>query len=90
MSDPTELMKQMAERSRRKLTTPKNLAKGSWLNMTHSEIGARILDEIDELYEALATGSWEKIADEAADVYHFASMGADTERIRRQRGSETD
>jgi NTP pyrophosphatase (non-canonical NTP hydrolase) len=83
MSDPARLVDQMLERSRRKLLSPKNLAKGSWLLMTDEQIRTRIMDEIRELLAALENGTWEEIADEAGDVYHFASMGADPERSPR-------
>jgi hypothetical protein len=84
MSDPTDLLKQMAERSSKKLNDPKNLAKGSWLDMTDEQIVNRIRGEMFELRVALEAGvSWDDIADEAADVYHFASMGADPARKKQ-------
>lgn len=83
MSDPEPLILALTERSRRKLSAPKNLAKGSWVDMTNEEVRQRIVDELRELLDALRYGSWDDIADEAADVYHFACMGADPERIAK-------
>lgn len=87
MSDPTRLVEQMLERSRRKLLAPKNLAKGSWLEMSDDQVRNRIYDETRELLEALKTENWESIADEAGDVYAFASMGADPNRREPSTGS---
>ena len=80
VSDPEGLLAALAARSRRKLMTSKNLAKGSWIDMSDEEILGRIREEINELLRALLFGSWDEIADEAADVYHFAGMGADPAR----------
>ena len=87
VSDPTSLIRQMFERSSRKLNSPKNLVKPSWIGMDDYEIRSRIRDEIAELEAELEKPigevSWDAVADEAADVYHFASMGADPRRPRR-------
>jgi len=85
MSDPTDLLRQLAERSERKLRSPKNMAKGSWVDMTDDQIVMRILDEVTELRVELSmcNPDWDSIADEAADVYHFAGMGADPARRKR-------
>lgn len=94
MSDTFRLLVEMSERSRRKLTSPRNLAKGSWVEMTDFEIRQRIRDEMEELAVEIGLSftteplddvsvDWEKVANEAADVYHFASMGADPSRRSR-------
>lgn len=104
MSDPTELLRQMVRRSTLKLTTPKNLAKPSWLGCSDLEIAGLVVGEIEELRPEVAmlldvitssresavqidaatrTLLWDRIADEAGDVYHIASMGADPRRIAR-------
>ena len=82
--DPEVLLRAGSERSRRKLLTPRNLTKGSWVAMTDSEVLVRIGEEISELLHAIGFETWEDIADEAADVYHFALMGADPARVRTE------
>ncbi len=89
MSDPERLLVRLDARHRAKLMTPKNLAKGTWLAMTDVDVFSRVHDEIAELGEALrllsiGRGSGEEVANEAADVMHFAEMGADPERLRRR------
>ena len=87
VSDPTDLLKQLATRSERKLRSDKNLAKASWLGMDDYDLRGRIRDEIAELLaeldKPLKEMSWEAVAGEAADIYHFAGMGADPRRFRR-------
>ena len=81
-----DLLRQLATRSARKLRSPKNLKKRGWLGLDDYEIRGRIHDEISELLAALdkpmGDVSWDEVADEAADVYHFAGMGADPKRQR--------
>ena len=104
MSDPTELLEQMRERSAKKLNDPKNLVKESWYEMTDEQVRNRIIDEMFELaatlrltltvgpirnpwdpgklYGPIKPIDWNEAASEAADIYHFASMGADPRRKR--------
>lgn len=85
MSNPERLLEMAMERARKKWSLPKNVSKGDWYNMTDYQILHRISDEISELNtEIHATGfnfDWEAIADEAADIFAFAIMGADTKRM---------
>lgn len=54
--------------------------------MRDEDIRRRILDEVHELLVALDNDlSWDEIADEAADIYHFACMGADPARVEEHK-----
>jgi NTP pyrophosphatase (non-canonical NTP hydrolase) len=54
--------------------------------MTDGEIRVAMVEEILELLDKMLVGdSWDAIADEAGDVYHYAGMGASPERIEYQR-----
>lgn len=99
MTDPTDLLRQMAERSERKLRLPKNLAKRSWYGMDDFSVHQMVRDEIIETLLELGVKpvplelipdfpvNWTRVADEAQDVYAEASMGADP--ARRRAGTAT-
>lgn len=54
-----------------------NSHKAHWNTVTNYWLLARMMDEIRELQDAMATDSPEMIADECADVANFAAMIAD-------------
>jgi phosphoribosyl-ATP pyrophosphohydrolase len=76
----SELINSLYERSERKLRLPKNLAKDSWVTMRDPDVRAALVNEAGEFLMALGAEDSEATLDEAADVLHFASMGADPAR----------
>jgi len=74
----------------RKMMTPKNVSKGTWLSMSSYEVALRIEDELRELETALNSVTVDRfegnpkwvaaVLDEACDVAAFAAMLADPER----------
>lgn len=52
-----------------------NIHKGGWEEMSIQEIYCRLLDEVEELGQAIASGGYSSyIPDEATDVANFAMM----------------
>lgn len=55
MTEPADLLRQMHERSERKLRLPKNMAKGDWVGDTSRALLTRVAEEIAELAQEMAT-----------------------------------
>ena len=52
----------------------KNAHKPSWRYDTPKNLLVQLIEEVEELEEALRTGSFQDILDECADVANFAAM----------------
>lgn len=76
----------------RKLMSPKNVSKGSWLPMTDLQIACRIEDELRELETELNSvtvdlfdAAWrERVLLEACDVAAFTAMLLDPRRTHER------
>lgn len=59
-----------------KLSTKKNVAKDHWLDMGYYDLHQYIVDELNELADAMIEGNAANIIDECVDVANFAAMAA--------------
>lgn len=74
----------LAEAAINKLNTPKNVAKGGWKECTDEYLFGKMMEETDELVQAVyeyranpTPENRERVRDEAADVVNYAMMVAD-------------
>ena len=57
-----------------------NTHKGTWTKMSDEEVLSRMVEEIDELAEAVNNQDFSNAIDEAADVALFSAFYADPQR----------
>ena len=76
MTDPNELPLDWFQKLQlKKLSTPENMAKFHWLDMTGLALRKRLMDEVGELQTAIfESNDPEAIIDECVDVANFAAM----------------
>ena len=58
-----------------------NTHKGTWTNMSDNETLGRMVEEIDELVDAVDKHDFSNAIDEAADVALFSAFYADPKRV---------
>lgn len=75
MSNPNDLPLAWFQKLQfEKMSTDKNMAKTHWLNMTYYDLHQCIVNELNELTEAIITGGLVSAIGECVDIANFAAM----------------
>ena len=61
---------------------PRNVAKGSWRDLTRTDLCALLLEEVAELLTAVEQEPWDRVLAEAGDVVWVVAMIVDWRRGR--------